>query len=306
MSIDRELIRVARATLALLDPTRNEALHQLLAFFGPVEALAWLNAPTRTPAEQAEILRGVSIDRLLAHHATVAARTEEAGARVLIPEDDAWPARLDDLSRVAFTGAPSSALCLWIRGNGDPSTALRRVVAVTGARAATAYGQTVAGDVSYGLAGQGWSVAAGSSVGIDSAALRGALAAGGPAIAVLPAGIDRPYPAANTDVLARVADRGLLISADPPDSATTSRRFVAARRLLAGLGHGAVVVEAAAGSQALTVLDETISRGRRAMVVPGPVTSAMSSGTHAYLREHPQARLVRHTADIVAELPSAG
>ena len=106
---------------ALLNPTRNEALRDLLGFFGPVEGHAWLTAPAREPAEQAEFLHGVSIERLVEYHATVTELTEQAGTRVLIPEDDDRTARLDDYTRVAFTAAPSSALCLWIRGNADPT-----------------------------------------------------------------------------------------------------------------------------------------------------------------------------------------
>jgi DNA processing protein len=304
MTIDREQIRAARATLALLAPTRNQALHEMLAFAGPVDVLAWLTAPDTPADERAEVLHGVTLAQLLDHRAAVAGLTEQAGARVLIPEDDQWPARLDDLTRVAFPAAPSSALCLWVRGSADPATALRRIVSVTGARAATAYGATVAGELGHGLAAEGWSVAASNAYGIDSAALRGALAAGGPAIAVLPAGIDRPYPPGNTRLLEHVTGGGLLISADPPGSTATSYRFAAARRLLAGLSSGTVVVEAARHSGALAVLEETIARGRRAMVVPGPVTSAMSTGAHAFLRDHPQSRLVHDVPDILAELPA--
>ncbi|GAA0475457.1 hypothetical protein Aca07nite_84320 [Actinoplanes capillaceus] len=305
MSIDREQVRAARATLALLNPTRNEALRDLLSFFGPVEGLAWLTALDRKPEKQAEFLHGVSIERLLKYHAAVAELTEHAEARVLIPEDDDWPARLDDYTRVAFSAAPSSALCLWIRGSAGPANAFRNVVAVTGTRRPSPYGISVASDLGHGLIRAGWTVATGSSVGIDSAAAGGALAAGGPAIAVVPSGLDRPYSYGTNGLFEQVAERGLLISAQPPGSTAGASRFTAARQLLAGLGSGTVVVEATEHSTALMVLDETINRGRRATVVPGPATSATSAGTHAILRDRRSARLVRHTADVLAEL-SAG
>jgi DNA processing protein len=305
MSINREQIRAARATLALLNPTRNEALRDLLGFFGPVEGLAWLTAPDREPAEQAEFLHGVSIERLVEYRAMVTELTEQAGARVLIPEDDDWPARLDDYTRVAFTAAPSSALCLWIRGNADPTTAFRNVVTVTGTRSPSPYGISVASDLGHGLTRAGWTVATGSSVGTDSAVVGGALAAGGPAIAVVPSGLDRPYSYGTNGLFEQVAERGLLISAQPPGSTAGATRFTEARLLLAGLGSGTVVVEAAEHSTALTVLDETISRGRRAMVVPGLATSATSAAMRAVLRDRRSARLVRDTADVLSELPAS-
>jgi DNA processing protein len=304
MSTDREQARAARATLALLDPTRNEALRDLLGFFGPVEGLAWLTAPNREPEEQAEFLHGVSIRRLLDHHATVAEVTAQAGARVLIPEDDDWPARLDDYTRVAFTAAPSSALCLWIRGNADPATAFRNVVAVTGTRNPSPYGISVASDLGHGLTRAGWTVATGSSAGIDSAVTGAALAAGGPVIAVVPSGLDRPHSYGTNGLFEQITERGLLISVQPPGTKAGATRFTAARRLLAGLGSGTVVVEASEHSTALTALDETISRGRPAMVVPGPATPAMSAGMHAVLRDRRSARVVHHTADVLAELPT--
>lgn len=302
MSIDHEQIRTARATLALLNPTRNEALHDLLGFVGPVEGLAWLIAPAREPAEQAEFLHGVSIRRLVEHHAAIAELTEQAGARVLIPEDDGWPARLDDYTRVAFSAASSSALCLWIRGSADPATTLRQIVAVIGTRSPSPYGISVASDLGHGLTRAGWTVATGSSVGIDSAVVGAALAAGGPAIAVMPTGLDRPHSHVSHGLFEQVAERGLLISAQPPGSTSGAPRFTAARWLLAGLGSGTVVVEAAEDSTALTVLDETIRRGRRAMVMHGSATSATSDGMHAVLGDRRSARVVRHTADVLAEL----
>jgi DNA processing protein len=303
MTVDLQATRAARATLALLTPTRHRALHELLVSFGPAEALAWLTAPGTPDQDREEILHGVTVEQLLTQATIVEGATNSAGARVLIPEDDQWPTRLDDSTRVAFAAAPSSALCLWVRGTADLSAALTRTVAITGARTATAYGTTVATELGHDLTAAGWSVATTSGYGIDSAALRGALAAGGPAFAVLPAGIDQLYPAGNSELLHLVADRGLLISANPPGTTATSYRFAAARRLLAGLTSGAVVVEAARYSGALAVLQETLDRGRRAMAIPDPVTSALSTGVHEFLRDHSQARLVRDTRDILAELP---
>jgi DNA processing protein len=303
MSTDLAAIRAARATLTLLDPARHRDVHELIASAGPLEALAWLTASHTDNDDRADLLHGVTVAQLHARAARIADAAGTAGARVLIPEDEYWPARLDDLADVAFAAAPSSALCLWVRGNADLPQALTRVVAVVGAHAATPYGVTVAADLGHGLAAAGWSVASTSGYGIDSAALRGALAAGGPAVAVLPGGIDQLHPTGNSDLLHQVIDRGLLVSASPPGTVADRHRHGAARRLLTGLTSGAVLVEAGRRTGALAVLDEAIGRGRPAMVVPGPVTSAMSAGTHQFLRDHRNARVVRDTADVIAELP---
>ncbi|GGL12789.1 DNA-processing protein DprA [Mangrovihabitans endophyticus] len=301
MSTDLETVRTARAALALLP--RNRDLHELLVTLGPVDALAWLLAPHPSEDDREQMLCGVTVAELREHAASIGERTGSVGARLLIPEDPDWPARLDDLTRVAYAAAPSCALCLWARGHTDPGPAGTGVIAVTGSRAATGYGAVAATGLGHDLTARGWRVATGSGFGIDSAALRGALAVGGPATAVVPAGLDRLHPAGNTQLLEQVADHGMLITAEPPGSLATSRRSAAAYRQLAGVTDGVVVVEAARGSATLTVLTEAIARGRTAMVVPGPVTAATSAGTLQFLRDHRQARLVRDAADVIADMP---
>jgi DNA processing protein len=162
----------------------------------------------------------------------------------------------------------------------------------------------VAKQLGHDLAAAGWTVAATSGYGV-AAALRGLLAAGGTAVAVLPAGIDRPYPAGNADLLDQVAAHGLLVSPWPPGIHPTRDRIAATGRLLITLTAGTVLVEAAKRSGALGVLAHAITLGRPAMVVPGPVTSAVSAGAHHALREHRRARLVRDAADVLADLTQA-
>jgi DNA processing protein len=114
---------------------------------------------------------------------------------------------------------------------------------------------------------------------------RGALAAQVPTVAVLACGVDRPYPAAHGALFHRIAETGLLISEWPPGCAPLRHRFLVRNRLIAGLTRGTVVVEAAARSGAQATARRASRLGRQVLVVPGPVTSAMSVGCHELLRE---------------------
>ena len=165
-----------------------------------------------------------------------------------------------------------------------------RSVAVVGARAATAYGLHVTTDIAYGLAEQGWTVVSGGAFGIDAAAHRAALAAGGRTVAVLACGVDRPYPVGNAALFEQIAESGLLISEWPPGAEPLRHRFLIRNRVIAAATAGTVLVEAAARSGAVQTMSRVLALSRRAMVVPGPVTSAMSVGCHELLRRHPQAR----------------
>ena len=104
-------------------------------------------------------------------------------------------------------------------------------------------------------------------------------------MAVLACGVDRPYPAAHGALFSRIAETGLLVSEWPPGCAPLRHRFLVRNRLIAALTRGTVVVEAAARSGAQATARRARQLGRQVMVVPGPVTSAMSVGCHELLRD---------------------
>jgi DNA processing protein len=287
-------VRTARVALARLALSGEPGLDRLVAEHGPVAALAQVRGHNR-PGQ-------CDIGSQRCHAAREAAH---ADVRVVIPEDEQWPAALADHPGTPTAHPSGVPLCLWVRGGPALSAAVERMVAAIGSRAATEYGLYVAGQLGHDLAAAGWTVAATSGYGVAAAALRGALAAGGTAVAVLPAGIDRPYPSGNAHLLDQVAAHGLLVSPWPPGTRPTRDRIAATGRLLATLAAGTVLVEAAPRSGALGVLAHAITLGRPAMVVPGPVTSAVSAGAHQALREHRQARLVRDAADVLADLTQA-
>ena len=199
------------------------------------------------------------------------------GGRVVVPSDDEWPAGFADLA------APPP--CLWVLGPAALAEAATRSVAVVGARAATAYGEHVAGDLACGLGEREFVVVSGLAYGIDGAAHRGALASGAPSVGVVAGGLDRAYPAGHDALMARLAETGAVVSEVPPGSAPTRGRFLQRNRLIAALAGGTIVVEAAMRSGSLNTARTAALLGRPVGAVPGPVTSASSAGCHALVRD---------------------
>jgi DNA processing protein len=248
------------------------------------------------------------------------ARAERCGARFVVPEDDEWPAfplhaltlavaeEPDDHRHQSDrTFAPVPPVGLWVRGPARLDELVDRSVAVVGSRASTAYGEHVAAELGHQLGERGWTVVSGGAFGIDAAAHRGALAAESPTVAVLACGVDRPYPAAHGSLFHRIAETGLLVSEWPPGCAPLRHRFLVRNRLIAALTRGTVVVEAAARSGAQATAQRARRLGREVLVVPGPVTSAMSVGCHELLRD-PEvgATLVASAAHVIEAVGGLG
>jgi DNA processing protein len=234
------------------------------------------------------------------------------GTRLVCPTDDEWPLQVQDLVRISRgnTGVPvdrdtDPPLALWVRGAHRLDETLARSVAVVGARAASDYGAYVATDLAHGLAERGWTVVSGGALGIDGAAHRAALAAGGRTVAVLACGVDRPYPASHTNLFEQIGEEGLVISEWPPGSPPYRLRFLIRNRLIAAASAGTVMVEAAIRSGARQTLGRARLLGRPALVVPGPVTSAMSVGCHEELRKE-GSRAVASVAHVIEEVGRIG
>ncbi|MFE6787030.1 DNA-processing protein DprA [Streptomyces sp. NPDC057680] len=205
------------------------------------------------------------------------ATIRDLGGRFLVPGDTEWPRQLDDL-------ADARPLGLWVRGPADLRAWALRSVALVGARACTPYGAHTAADLATGLARQGWVVVSGAAYGIDGAAHRGALAAGGATVAVLACGVDTPYPRGHAQLIDRIAEQGLVVGELPPESHPTPSRFILRNRVIAALTRGTVVIEAQHRSGSLVTARAAARLGRHTMGVPGPVTSALSAGVHELLR----------------------
>ncbi|WP_234320639.1 DNA-processing protein DprA [Streptomyces sp. NRRL B-1381] len=194
----------------------------------------------------------------------------------LSPERE-WPSQLDDLGDARPVG-------LWVRGRPDLRLWSLRSVAVVGARACTPYGAHMAATLGSGLAERGWVVVSGAAFGVDGAAHRGVLAAGGATTAVLACGVDVAYPRGHAELLGRMVEQGLVVAELPPSAHPTRSRFILRNRVIAALTRGTVVVEAALRSGSLATARQAQRLGRFAMGVPGPATSGLSSGVHELLR----------------------
>jgi DNA processing protein len=157
-------------------------------------------------------------------------------------------------------------------------------VAIVGSRACSGYGAAVAESIARALAAAGVVVVSGLARGVDAAAHRGALAAGGATLAVLGCGIDRDYPASNAGLARRIAETGLIVSEYGPGTEPAPWRFPARNRIVAGLSAATVVVEARERSGALITADFALEEGRDVFAVPGPITAASSAGSNALLR----------------------
>ncbi len=217
-------------------------------------------------------------------------RVRERGGRFIIPGDTEWPSQLDDLG----LGRP---LGLWVLGTGSLRLLALRSVSVVGARACTAYGAHVAGELGAQLAERGWVVVSGAAYGIDAAAHRGALAVGGMTMGVLACGVDVAYPGGHAELIRRISEQGLLLSELPPGQHPNRFRFVLRNRVIAALTRGTVVVEAALRSGALSTARRARDLNRHVMGVAGPVTSELSAGVHALIRSG-DATLVTDAAEI--------
>jgi len=173
---------------------------------------------------------------------------------------------------------------LFLRGKGDAALLDRPSVAIVGARSCSSYGADVARLLGRELAAAGLVVVSGMARGVDGHAHRGALEARGITVAVLGCGIDRDYPAAHSELAARVGEHGLVVSEYAPGVEPAPWRFPARNRIIAGLAQVTVVVEARERSGALITADLALEEGREVLAVPGEITSSLSAGSNRLLR----------------------
>ena len=219
-------------------------------------------------------------------------RTETGRApRQIALGDTAYPANLREIQ------APPERL--YVRGALAEDDAL--AIAIVGSRAATPYGLAVAERLGADLAARGVTVVSGLARGIDSAAHRGALRAGGRTIAVLGSGVDVIYPPENRPLAGEIEARGALVSQFEPGTRPLAGYFPARNRVIAGLSLGVVVVEAASRSGSLITAGLAGELGREVMAVPGPLTSPQSVGAHRLIQDG--AALIQGWEDVVDQLP---
>ena len=173
---------------------------------------------------------------------------------------------------------------LYVRGR-LPAFDDEASIAVVGTRDCTPYGVSCAEKLGYGLAAGGAVVVSGLARGVDSAALRGALRAGGTVTAVLGNGLDVVYPPENRYLYEDVAAAGALISEYPPGTPPEAKHFPVRNRIMSGLCLGTLVVEAPARSGALITAGTALEQGRDVFAVPGPIDAPASVGCNRLIRD---------------------
>lgn len=225
------------------------------------------------------------------------------GAWLVTPADPLWPPQLNDLGPVRPYG-------LWCRGDSRHllDVASAPSVALVGSRDPSIYGTEATTHLAAELARRGYTVISGGAMGIDIAAHRAALTQQGsdlPTIAFMAGGLDRLYPAQNSDALNMIVDRGLIMSEVSVGNTPTRWRFLERNRLIAALARHTIVVEARWRSGALNTARHALEIGRTLWAVPGQINSPNSVGTNRLLRDG-LAQTLTEAADILEYDAAAG
>lgn len=238
--------------------------------------------------------------------------TEKARAKVLGPVPAAVERDVQLLEELGVTPLPITSpdypsslkdtydppILLYVRGTIAESD--RFSVAIVGSRRATIYGKAIAESIARELAGRGLTIVSGGARGIDTAAHKGALAAGGRTIAFLGCGIDVSYPAENRKLFEAIADIGAVVSEFPFGSTPEPWRFPPRNRLISGMSLGVLICQSPEASGALITAGYAAEQGKDVFAVPGNVDDERNAGCHRLIKDG--ARLVENARDILEEL----
>ena len=245
-------------------------------------------------ARQADALlappSGSAADHLDAWLDAMLAWQAQPGHRLLPFDHPDYPEHLRQI-----VAAP---LLLYVKGHAE--LLARRSVAVVGSRNASRQGVLNAERMAQTLSEAGVTVVSGLALGIDAAAHLGGLSGPGGTVAVLGTGIDRIYPARNGALARRIAEEGCIVSECPLGTPPSRDNFPRRNRIISGLAHGVLVVEAAARSGSLITARLAVGQGRDVYAVPGSIHATLSKGCHELIREG--ARLVESGFDVLEEL----
>jgi len=275
--------------LTLIPGIGGETQRKLLAAFGLPEAVfaAGRLASRSVIGDRADLLFDFDPSEAIEQSLNWAA---QAGQSIVTLADAGYPRLLLEI--------PDPPSLLYVRG--DPSLLQHRALAVVGSRNATPQGQQTAESFARTLAGQGICIVSGLALGIDAAAHRGALAAGGETIAVIGTGADRLYPARNRELALAIAERGAIVSEFPLGTPAIASNFPRRNRIISGLARGVLVVEAAPESGSLITARLAAEQGREVFAIPGSIHSPVARGCHKLIKQG--AKLVETAQDILEEL----
>ncbi len=215
-------------------------------------------------------------DKELKNARALAAQCSQRRIGIVTIGDSGYPARLRQI--------PDAPLVLYYRGR-LPNWEAYPAIGIVGTRKASGYGLQIAEKMGAQIAACGGMVVSGAADGIDSAAMKQALLQGGPVVGILGFGADVVYPASNRKLFAQLEEKGCLISEYPPGTPGYKWNFPQRNRLISGISHGVLVVEAPERSGALITARHAMEQGREVFVVPGNINSDTSAGSNNLLRE---------------------
>ena len=215
-------------------------------------------------------------DKELKNARALAAECSQKRIGIVTIGDSGYPARLRQI--------PDAPLVLYYRGR-LPNWEAYPAIGIVGTRKASGYGLQIAEKMGAQIAACGGMVVSGAADGIDSAAMKQALLQGGPVVGVLGFGADVVYPASSRKLFAQLEEKGCLISEYPPGTPGYKWNFPQRNRLISGISHGVLVVEAPERSGALITARHAMEQGREVFVVPGNINSETSVGSNNLLRE---------------------
>lgn len=256
----------------------------------------------RTQLETITKLRDADIDRILSRDLSAAEQIledcNELGYRVITPDHNEYPRALRNIK--------AKPLALYVLG--DISQLDRRLcISMVGTRKMSEYGSRAASEIAYGLASRGAVIVSGMANGIDQASHKAAIKAEGITIGVLGCGIDADYPKKTASLKNMMLQRGALISEFPPGTPPLQYNFPLRNRIISGLAHGTVVVEADQRSGSLITARCAMEQGRDVFAVPGNIFEPSSNGANWLLTQG--ARALVSVEDVLAryrDLPLAG
>ena len=269
----------------------NQARLALLRHFGSPEDVFYADTgeillTEGITREQARALEDHRLDRA----DKILADCQRLGLRILTIQDAEYPGRLRNIY--------DPPCLLYVKGR-LPAIDETAAVAVVGTRDCTPYGVACAEKLGYGLASGGAVVVSGLAKGIDAAASRGALRAGGVTVGVVGNGLDVHYPYESRYLYEDIAAAGVLLSEYPPGTEPAGSHFPARNRILSGLSLATLVVEAPERSGALITAETALEQGRDVFAVPGPIDAPASVGCNRLIRDG--AGLVSDAWDILRE-----
>ncbi|MEN6413205.1 MAG: DNA-processing protein DprA [Veillonellales bacterium] len=277
------------AALQMIPGIGATRTRQLFDFFGSAQQV-W-------QADEKDLLSSGCLDRntcskLLVQRKNINIHTavrqwEKQGIQICSIDDAEYPFLLRNIY--------NPPMVLFYRGR---LPEVKNIIAIVGARQASAYGRNAARMLSAELAQAGFCIVSGAARGIDTAAHTGALTKGS-TVAVLGCGVDVNYPPENGRLLAEIAEKGAVISEYAPGTMAHPGHFPARNRIINGMSQGVIVVEAAEKSGALITADYALEEGRDVFAVPGSIFSSQSKGTHRLIKQG--AKIIDSADDVLEE-----